>query len=337
MTALNSPPVEVSELVSTEGSPPALTTGGDLRPGRIKNLVGRTFGYLTVEGIDPQRAQKHIGWLCRCKCGKLISALGCNLTSGHTRSCGCARGVKNIELRQIDLVGRRFGRLLVLEQAAKSLQQPRVCWLCKCDCGRLKIIAGADLRSGNTNSCGCLRAETLRDKRRVLIAGRVFGRLTVVGLSTVQRPKAQWWRCQCSCGKTVNVPSSRLIFGTTKSCGCFKRDQLFKANYNPNLTDADRLRKRRGGLADANLSKLSKKVFVRDAHTCICCGDVGGRLEAHHIFSWAKHPDLRYDEANLVTLCAECHKTFHYLCGHDSDLDELEDYLWPFVPHNEEQ
>ena len=54
----------------------------------------------------------------------------------------------------IDLIGQRFGRLIVLYRAAN--QGHKVMWHCKCDCCAEKDIAGNLLRSGKTQSCGCL-------------------------------------------------------------------------------------------------------------------------------------------------------------------------------------
>jgi hypothetical protein len=50
-------------------------------------------------------------------------------------------------------------------------------------------------------------------------------------------------------------------------------------------------------------------VFTRDDFTCQVCGHRGGQLEAHHIKSWAKFPELRYVVSNGKTTCKEpCHK-----------------------------
>lgn len=54
--------------------------------------------------------------------------------------------------------------------------------------------------------------------------------------------------------------------------------------------------------------KWRSDVFARDGWTCQTCGVRGCYLEAHHIKSWAKFPQLRYEINNGVTLCKGCHK-----------------------------
>jgi 5-methylcytosine-specific restriction endonuclease McrA len=50
-----------------------------------------------------------------------------------------------------------------------------------------------------------------------------------------------------------------------------------------------------------------KSVFTKDDYTCHDCNQHGGYLEAHHIKSWEKYPDLRYEVSNGITLCRMCH------------------------------
>jgi len=59
---------------------------------------------------------------------------------------------------------------------------------------------------------------------------------------------------------------------------------------------------------DKKYIEWRKKVFVRDGFTCQICRKVGVYLEAHHIKSWAKYPELRHKTDNGITLCKECHK-----------------------------
>lgn len=52
--------------------------------------------------------------------------------------------------------GNRFGRLVAISFEVKN---GKAYWLCKCDCGNTKVVAGDKLRSGNTVSCGCYQKE----------------------------------------------------------------------------------------------------------------------------------------------------------------------------------
>jgi hypothetical protein len=63
----------------------------------------------------------------------------------------------------LDLIGQRFGRLLVLSRA-ENASGGQTRWDCRCDCGTIKAIWGRHLNSGRTKSCGCLRAHVLRER-----------------------------------------------------------------------------------------------------------------------------------------------------------------------------
>lgn len=56
--------------------------------------------------------------------------------------------------RPVEMEGKKFGRLFVLSRAGSN-KRGLAKWICKCDCGRSLKVNGADLRNGNTASCGC--------------------------------------------------------------------------------------------------------------------------------------------------------------------------------------
>lgn len=67
--------------------------------------------------------------------------------------------------KRIDLTGQKFGRLKVLKFShVNSKYSPY--WLCRCECGKEKIINGADLRNKKIKSCGCLKREKVIERSK---------------------------------------------------------------------------------------------------------------------------------------------------------------------------
>lgn len=69
-------------------------------------------------------------------------------------------GAKQVSAK-IDLTGKRFGRLVVIEQD-DFVKYDRPRWLCRCDCGNEIVVRGNSLRQGDTVSCGCVKKEHAR-------------------------------------------------------------------------------------------------------------------------------------------------------------------------------
>ncbi len=124
-----------------------------------KDLTGERFGKLTVMGLAEKEGSNKTYWRCKCDCGRETVVEHYSLMEGHTKSCGCLRPGGKGE----DLTGRRFGRLTVIEPAPKKNKGDRTTWVCQCDCGKMCSCSGDHLKSGNTKSCGCLRADHQRE------------------------------------------------------------------------------------------------------------------------------------------------------------------------------
>ena len=61
----------------------------------------------------------------------------------------------------VDLTGRRFERLKVLERLPKQPGEV-VKYLCLCDCGNKKIVSSGNLQNLSTKSCGCYNLEAIK-------------------------------------------------------------------------------------------------------------------------------------------------------------------------------
>lgn len=140
-----------------------------------RDATGQRFGHLIVI----KRDRTHVTpsgyqlakWIVRCDCGKVLSVLAGQLFSGKTKSCGC----KKHEFRETEnIVGNRYGRLVVIERAesyiADGSKQPR--WLCQCDCGNRTIVAPSNLKSGKHTSCGCIKDSKISTQLKTYLQDR---------------------------------------------------------------------------------------------------------------------------------------------------------------------
>ena len=118
--------------------------------GQALDLTRQRFGKLVVKHQEGKRNGK-TQWFCECDCGKTTLAITSALRLGRKKSCGCMS-------KKIDLTGRRFGILTVIEEV-KDSKRIRVLWKCLCDCGQLTQSSTANLIRGLSQSCGCVRTK----------------------------------------------------------------------------------------------------------------------------------------------------------------------------------
>jgi len=64
----------------------------------------------------------------------------------------------------LDLTDQKFGKLTVVKFFQRK--PGRTEWVCKCDCGKEKVILATCLKSGNTTSCGCYAIEESIKRKR---------------------------------------------------------------------------------------------------------------------------------------------------------------------------
>lgn len=124
---------------------------------RVKDIVGQRFGMLVVlsrYGSTPKK--KQATWTCICDCGVTKVMEGSPLITGYSLSCGCRSRGRRLK----DIVGQRFGRLLVISRHGSTIHK-QATWSCICDCGKMTVAVGSDLRGGHTSSCGCYNRDQI--------------------------------------------------------------------------------------------------------------------------------------------------------------------------------
>lgn len=108
------------------------------------------------------------------------------------------------DYRREDLTDRDYGSWKVLKYAGKKK------WICKCSCGEIRSIAGTELKSGRSQSCG-------HSKRAESLIGKRFGYLEVI-----ERIDGRYHKCicHCGCGGTEKIVGTYdLKMGKVRSCG----------------------------------------------------------------------------------------------------------------------
>ena len=120
---------------------------------KVGCLVGSRSGNLLVlEELETRGKYGDVLYSCICDCGNYHVASAANLSRGSVQSCGC----RLYKSRCKDLLGRRFGSLVVIEKLpGPSTKNTHQKWLCQCDCGRTCSSTSNHLISGRKQSCGC--------------------------------------------------------------------------------------------------------------------------------------------------------------------------------------
>ena len=116
------------------------------------DMSGYQFGEFTVEEFAYSKGY-HKYWKCRCSCGNTVNMSTYDIHCGKRLHC---RSHAHINPLTIDLTGKRFGKLTVIEKLPYNDKFNRILWRCRCDCGNEKIVIGSYLRAGDVNSCGCI-------------------------------------------------------------------------------------------------------------------------------------------------------------------------------------
>lgn len=119
-------------------------------------------------------------------------------------------------------------------------------------------------------------------------------------------------------------PETFIIGRRCPKCGLERRPKENHYKYNPLLTEEDRQKR---DMFNGELKKWRKEIFKRDNYTCTICNVRGQRINAHHIYSWDKYKEKRFDLDNGVTLCNSCHKDFHKNYGYgNNNMEQFTEY-----------
>lgn len=130
--------------------------------------------------------------------------------------------------KKLNLIGQKFGKLLVIQELDEKTKAGKTRFRCLCDCGNYHDVVGSSLKSGLVKTCGHCKSS--------VSIGSKFSKLTVVEDTHDTRPNgAKIYKCVCACGTITYVDVYSLQSGNTKSCGCLSNPYGSVATSNKRL------------------------------------------------------------------------------------------------------
>jgi hypothetical protein len=120
------------------------------------NFIGQKFGMLTILEITRQlnaKGNNKAIAICKCDCGNIHKAILMNVIVSKSTNCGCKH--------RVDILGKRFGKLLVIEQFKNERGYLAKCL---CDCGTIVCYRSSWVNTGRVLSCKCSNGDA---KQRV--------------------------------------------------------------------------------------------------------------------------------------------------------------------------
>lgn len=136
------------------------------------------------------------------------------------------------------MIGQKFGRLTVLSFEGFNNQRQRY-FKCRCDCGNELIVLAHNLaREDKVRQCkDCSKAAHGEKCRLVALAkhedavGKRSGSLVIIGITSSEKSRGVYYICNCDCGMTVVILSSRVKSGHSTKCSKCGKDDFDSKTY----------------------------------------------------------------------------------------------------------
>lgn len=168
-----------------------------------KKLIGKRYGHLVVIEDTGKRKHRSIVWKCQCDCGNYTEVTTNHLNNGNVKTC--AQDNCKYHRTYEDLTNKKFGKLTPMYPTSMK-DGSHMYWVCKCDCGNEKEVASSCLKSGNVQSCGCIKTS--------------IGELNIINLLTKNNIP---FKTQIAFNDLKNIKPLRYDFGIYNNEGILVR------------------------------------------------------------------------------------------------------------------
>lgn len=206
-------------------------------------------------------------------------------------------------------IGNTFGKWTVISKGSTYF------FNCKCECGTIRAVSKYSLFHGKSKNCGCVWVKLSFKSKD--ISNRIFGKLEAIRPVGRDAFKNILWLCECSCGNTNVVSATRLIQGTTKSCGCGKYDGIIILPFGEAAFNSMIAKYRRTANENGRTFSLTKEQFYSlTQQPCAYCGcdakkkysrsNLNGNFYGNGVDRVDNNEG--YTEVNSVPCCETCNR-----------------------------
>ena len=204
----------------------------------------------------------------------------------------------------IDLTGKKFGEWEIICRAKTSNGQYHS-WLCRCKCGKEKILGSNYIRkTWKPTDCGCSNT----------IVGKKFGMLLVTEHLGKKCNTLSKFKCICDCGREKITYGSYLIHNKIKSCGCNLSKKTSEIGPRTVFNHYKQASKKRN--FEFKLTKAELKQIIE--MPCHYCGEINSNIfrihktkngaDRYYSYNGIDRVDNEsgYLRENCVTCCKTC-------------------------------
>jgi len=252
-----------------------------------------------------------------CSCGNRSEVSWTQFKNGtRCRSCGVKKqsDKRRFSYEYVKKEFEKQGCILLSKEYIDS--QTKLDYVCTC--GSESQISFSNFRSGKRcRKCASDRTAKLQRLDYAEVS-QAFADAECELLSLGYKNAHQKLDYICSCGNIAQITYANFRKGNRcEQCSREKRSGSSHYKWNPNLTDEERIINR----DYREYIKWRTAVYVRDNYVCQICNKKG-KLNAHHIESYRDNPSLRTEINNGITMCEDCHISFHVKYGYGNNTME---------------
>lgn len=141
--------------------------------GKPDELIGKTFGKLTVVEMLENSKDRRKVYRCKCECGNTTDVKSKYLYNGDTRSCGChKKDFHNYQeqnyKKALQKVGEKHGRLTIIDVAMRD-NKKAYDMVFRCECETICKKKYSQILNGHIVSCGCYAKEVASIKATTVL------------------------------------------------------------------------------------------------------------------------------------------------------------------------